>query len=341
MERILIVDDEPMIRKGLTTLLQQYSASVKSVRAANNGEQALAMIREECPDVVFTDIRMPIMDGLELCRALRAEFPFIPVVVISGYNDFSYAQQCIHFGVREYMIKPVDRKDVYQVMSRLSGQSDKQSFSLVRYNEIMDDIEQAIWTLNHNRLTIGLSDLREHCNSTVHTVKQHQRFLAETFELLIKKLQARDFIPYVTYQDESAPSTLAALLSTFESYVEILFQELQMMRSGVYRDPIEEVLVYIQGHLSEDIHLEQMAEIVGLTPSYFSYLFKKKTNDTFVQYRTSKRMELAKKLLCNPQYKILDVCLDVGYKDYPHFTKTFKKMTGYSPSEYRSIMGIK
>jgi two-component system response regulator YesN len=84
-----------------------------------------------------------------------------------------------------------------------------------------------------------------------------------------------------------------------------------------------------------------VAKMTGLTPTYFSSIFKKMTNETFVQYRIKKRMERAQTLLAIPHMRIVDIAAEVGYEDYSHFTKMFKKLCGYSPSEYRSMLGIK
>ena len=116
---------------------------------------------------------------------------------------------------------------------------------------------------------------------------------------------------------------------------------LQDVRSGSFKDPMEEAKGFIDSRLSEDISLDQVAAMVGLTPTYFSSLFKKVTNETFVQYRIKKRMTKAKEMLAIPYVRIVDVASDVGYEDYPHFTKTFKKIVGVSPSEYRAGLGIK
>lgn len=93
-------------------------------------------------------------------------------------------------------------------------------------------------------------------------------------------------------------------------------------------------------NLSEEVTLDEVAKKVGLTRTYFSALFKKMTGETFVHYRIKKRMEEARKLLAVPTLTITDIAIQVGYEDYPHFTKTFKNFVGMSPSEYRSSFGI-
>jgi two-component system response regulator YesN len=92
---ILIVDDEPTIRKGLHKMLESYPSRIDRIELAENGEHAIKQIAAHTPDIILTDIRMPKKDGLELCQWLHETHPFIRIVVISGYADFEYAQRYI------------------------------------------------------------------------------------------------------------------------------------------------------------------------------------------------------------------------------------------------------
>ncbi|WP_231571430.1 helix-turn-helix domain-containing protein [Gordoniibacillus kamchatkensis] len=104
---------------------------------------------------------------------------------------------------------------------------------------------------------------------------------------------------------------------------------------------MEEAKAYIDSHLSVEVTLKEVADMVGITPTYFSTLFKKMTGDTFVGYRIHKRMDKARELLSLPHMRTVDIAAEVGYDDYPHFTKTFKKIFGLTPSDYRAKLGIK
>jgi two-component system response regulator YesN len=158
--------------------------------------------------------------------------------------------------------------------------------------------------------------------------------------LLLKRFQTRNFTPALLTL-EPAATTAAEAVDKFEVQFRHIANALLTARSGNYKDPMEEAKAYIDSRLSQEISLEQVALMVGLTPTYFSALFKKTNNETFVHYRIHKRMEKAKELLAVPHIRIVDVAAEVGYEDYPHFTKTFKKMTGVTPSEYRNGLGIK
>jgi two-component system response regulator YesN len=108
MFKALIVDDEPQIRKGLRTIVPWESYGFVVVGEAVDGVEALTLAREQVPDLVITDVKMPRMNGMDLSRALRAELPDTQVLVLSGYNEFAFAKEALKFGVMDYLLKPVD-----------------------------------------------------------------------------------------------------------------------------------------------------------------------------------------------------------------------------------------
>ncbi len=120
--KVFLVDDEIVIREGIRESFPWERTPYTLVGEAPDGEMALPMIRDTNPDIVITDIKMPFMDGLELCRSLRARMPWIGIIVLSGYDEFEYARQCIQLGVREYLLKPVNSADLKEALDKVSAQ---------------------------------------------------------------------------------------------------------------------------------------------------------------------------------------------------------------------------
>lgn len=119
MISLLIVDDEKIIRRGLQSVIERQFPNLFNYRFAENGQEALELLRLEPADILFTDIRMPIMDGIELLEQLQ-DHPVKPeVVLLSGYNDFVYAQKGIRCAVKDYLVKPVIREELFAVLERL------------------------------------------------------------------------------------------------------------------------------------------------------------------------------------------------------------------------------
>lgn len=120
MKNVLIVEDEKMIRQGIKTMVQRSGVPVEMILECNNGEMALEMLSQYQVDVMFTDIRMPKMDGIELVQRMQ-QLEHIPLTVaISGYDDFSYAVEMMRQGVREYLLKPIEREKIVTVLKKLN-----------------------------------------------------------------------------------------------------------------------------------------------------------------------------------------------------------------------------
>lgn len=346
MYRILIVDDEPMILKGLTVFIQQSGISVSSIRMAANGRDALQAIEEELPDFVFTDIRMPVMDGLSLCERIAGmEYP-IQTVVISGYDDFTYAQACMAYGVKEYLLKPIAKRQLCDTLQRLVQRAATIKpaaayLSVAKMNEWLDRFEQAIYFMNRPQVQELLQTWEEEITTYQMQEMQKVEMLEEFHSLLMKKLRAKD----VNIELQELLSLEPAILyerayQQFTSSIDQTLENLYRKRKGKPKDPIEEVKLYIEHNLASEVSLDEVADLLGLHPNYFSVMFKQMTGETFIKYRTKRRMEYAKRMLSEEQHRITDISYAVGYADHSNFTKTFKKYEGISPSEYRQKLGI-
>lgn len=121
--KILIAEDEQRAREGLQALIGTLPGDYEVMATASNGQKALELIQLLKPDVVFTDIRMPYMDGLDLVRAVRAQHLTASFVILTAYAEFELAQQSISLGVSEYLLKPVTREKVEEVLQRLADSS--------------------------------------------------------------------------------------------------------------------------------------------------------------------------------------------------------------------------
>ena len=98
------------------------SAGLRWCGEASDGELALPMLEAEAPDILITDIKMPFMDGLELSRIVRARLPQTRIVILSGHDEFRYAQEAIQLGVTEYLLKPVSAQDLLDALARIRRQ---------------------------------------------------------------------------------------------------------------------------------------------------------------------------------------------------------------------------
>ena len=119
MRTVLIVEDEKLIRQGIRTMIQRSGVPVEVIMECGNGEMALEILQSQKVDVMFTDIRMPKMNGIELVQKVQ-ELPEKPIIIaVSGYADFAYAVEMMRMGVREYILKPVEREKIQDIMKKL------------------------------------------------------------------------------------------------------------------------------------------------------------------------------------------------------------------------------
>ncbi|KQX62657.1 response regulator transcription factor [Paenibacillus sp. Root444D2] len=127
MYKVLVVDDEPRVRRGLTSLIPKLDSDWIVIGEAKNGYDALEAVKKEMPDLVITDIRMPHMNGLDLLSHLK-EYP-VHVVILSGYGYFEYAQTAVKYGAFDYLLKPLKPEDIESVLRRVK--QDRQLFPAV------------------------------------------------------------------------------------------------------------------------------------------------------------------------------------------------------------------
>lgn len=120
MIKVFLVDDEIVIREGIRNSFPWEEYGYTLVGEAPDGEIALPMIRDANPDILITDIRMPFMDGMALCREVKRQMPWVGVIILSGYDDFGYAREAISLGVQEYMLKPIAVRELRQVLDRIA-----------------------------------------------------------------------------------------------------------------------------------------------------------------------------------------------------------------------------
>lgn len=243
MYRVVLVDDEALILRGLSTVIPWAEMGCEVVGTATNGQAGLELIRKLKPDILFTDIRMPNMDGLTMLAALGSEFPRMQTAVLTAYRDFDYARQAITLGVCRYLLKP--------------------------------------------------SNLNE---------------LKETLRIMVSRL---DLIPAA---EADVPDD-ASEAGNF-----IVNAALDYMRENC-----------MQQHLS----LSAVADHVYVSQWHLSKLLNRETGKSFFDLLGSMRVEKSKTLLRTPGMNIQDVAEQTGYTDVAHFSRTFKKLTGQTPGEYR------
>ena len=123
---ILLVDDEEEVIQAIIRKINWEELGFSVVGYADNGIKALEMIEESQPDVVMTDIKMPYMDGMELCSHIRREYPAMKIVLFTGFDEFEYAKEAVHLEIEEYILKPVNSVELINIFTKLKIKLDQE-----------------------------------------------------------------------------------------------------------------------------------------------------------------------------------------------------------------------
>lgn len=119
MFRLLIADDEPFMRRGIRNLIDLSNLGVEEIFEAETGEEVLQIFEEIRPEIVLLDINMPKIDGLTAAKKIKQIAPNTKIAIITGYNYFDYAQTAIKIGVEDYILKPISKSDVSEIIAKL------------------------------------------------------------------------------------------------------------------------------------------------------------------------------------------------------------------------------
>lgn len=212
--RIMLVDDEEEVRKAMIRKMNWEQLGFTVVGDAENGEDALEKLEMLEPDVIMTDIRMPYMDGLTLIARIREQYPFIKVLIFSGYDDFEYAKQAIKLNVTEYILKPVNGEELAEILKRVKVSLD-------------EEIEQRrnISKLQESYLG-SLPILRElFLNDLVRRTTDVPRVVPKLREYGIDILDARQWLAAVIHV-EQMEQTEERVLSQYQELIPISVREL-------------------------------------------------------------------------------------------------------------------
>ena len=510
MFKILIVDDEPLVRAGIKTILPWHEHDFEVIGEAENGIDAYQKIITLKPDILITDIKMPHLDGIELLKKLKKEKINIQSIVLSCFDEFDLVREAMKYGARDYILKlsiepdkiltildeikqdiaitddtsshltladhdlkylfvrklmshgfssqeqvdnvirnthfsvcfsakynltlfrcldiqtatsASDRNELIysileQICQRYSGNEiialDEKNYLIIQNNEnnefLFRQISAAIKQYANQTVYFGQSDffisyadfnlaLQQASDALVSCIFYEQdsllsyKQLNQDIFLQISKEQEQNLYISLSAGDEvSSCSQITALLNFLKSntylpkqihtylnellgiFVHVareqnlalqeitdidiftavrhantssscaqIFYEFThnfinyfLSRKSEERTDILKIKAYVQQHYAEDIDLNTVADLVNITPSHLSTLFKKETGINFSTYLTNIRMFAAKKLLQTPDIFIYEVAEKCGYSNSSYFGKAFRKFWGISPDEFKS-----
>lgn len=249
MYKLLIVDDEPLIRKGIKTLVDFNELQIESVLEAANGREALEICTHEKPDLILADINMPQMNGLSFAKEVRKMDFDARIAFITGYDYFDYAVQALKIGVDDYILKPVSKKDVTEVLKKLIAKLEE--------NTKQQAINQAVNTL------LDQSDVEVDSNQ------------AMIQAILDQEIGNPDFS--LTMLSEKLGYSSGHLSGLFKNMYGVAFQDYLLEQR------LEKAKILL---LTTQMKNYEIAEAVGFSDvNYFGTRFKKRFGESPKQYK--------------------------------------------------------
>jgi two-component system response regulator YesN len=128
--KVFLVEDEIVVREGIRNNIPWEDTGYVLSGEAPDGEMALSILKDVKPDILITDIKMPFMDGLALSRIVKKTMPWIKIIILSGHDEFKFAQEAISIGVEEYLLKPVSAKDMIAALNKIAGRINEETENL-------------------------------------------------------------------------------------------------------------------------------------------------------------------------------------------------------------------
>jgi len=469
MYTAVIVDDEPVIRFGIKASIDWHQLNVSVVGDFANGQQALQCIESQRVDLLLTDIKMPVMDGLALAKRALALQPRMKIVLVSSYNDFEYVREGLRLGVTDYILKPTLEPEELRLLvvrcierlesERADADSGKDAARKRREQELKrhlvdrgsppspadappwldggytavclraDDVERIEEQFGYLHKAMLYEELEERlaaaepegvgfqaaendwmlflpgeadaarlsrlkggleassgvgltlgyaygrgASTLPYVYERSRRAAAKRFFLgkgLLLPADDADEADGEGFGDGASEEALKrqaveSLSSRHGSRMDVTtllercerlkkaetVEELRAMlrqtmaeaervsdapasRSSGTDLLMMQAVDFIREHYAGPLTLQQVADRVHLSKNYFCLLFKKHTNQNFIDYVIDLRIRKAKELLKTTDLRIYEVAENAGFNDVKYFSKLFKKITSVSPGEYR------
>ncbi|WP_372635298.1 response regulator [Cohnella sp.] len=346
MYRLLIVDDEHMIHLSLRKLVESSGLDIEVIGDAEDGAEALRLLERQEADLVVTDIRMPEMDGLAFIERAQRLHPGIGFMILSGYNSFEYARQAMKYGVSDFLLKPIDPDQFLAALQEMvanlrknEARFSRQSEWLAALQATVKELATRIWETDEQAAWKTLQRIADHCRTA--DADAGERKLASCAPSVVKQLEQEMREKGVELPAERTllrdwPGSAEDSLKELRAIAADLMRQLRGARNLGARNNMEKVLKYLESHYADPmLSLKGVAAAFRMSDTYLSRTLKEEMNVNFVKYLIRVRMNKARELLEATDLSTTEIAERVGFSDYPHFSKTFKKVFGLTPTEDR------
>ena len=373
MFKAFVVDDEPSVIEGMKLMIPWSDLDFEFCGESSNGRDALQKFGRIRPHLVITDIRMPLVNGLELideARKLKLDTEF---VILSGYSDFSYAREAMRHQVFHYLLKPLDKDEIVSVLKRIKSKLNTKF--LADYGFTSEDVEtfkasaslsqglengakeaaskdEGPWwksirdsydeELNTALKLMNEKDARKLIDELFHFFKDRQISL---YDAGIMVNSCVYHILRIAYERNIKLNTLLPVergedlsFGKLRRYItDILTQTIELMledRRKNARSCLYEVKEYIEKHFTAEISVASLADRVYLEAGYLGDAFSRQFGWSINEYQHRLRIQKAVELISSTDMKLSDIAAEVGYNNYNNFFTHFGRITRKKPNQY-------
>ena len=376
MYKVLFAEDELLVRLGLQNSIPWSKYEMEVAALADNGMEAYRLFEEIHPDILITDLRMEGMDGLELVKRVREIDKECAIVVISCLNDFETLRKLIPYNINAYVLKAsISIDEVCNVLEQTKEYLISIGRTAKKVIPDLEKPEDIISKYLLGDTVISLEDdfeIFEHLLlfSLEEENKDKINKLAMDFiyelvnrqipgEMLVT-LKDKEFCVFYRSTEKKMDERIKRINNSIGDFLGVRFKITHSSRRKAenlkdwfdrayvqqYEINIDEnsgkaliqkSIEYMQEHFRESLTLTDISHTIGLSVSYFSYLFKQETGKNYIEYLNEIRLLATMKDLMNTDEKVVVVAQKNGFQNLEYFSRYFKKQTGESPARWRKL----
>ena len=376
MYKVLFAEDELLVRLGLQNSIPWSKYEMEVAALADNGMEAYRLFEEIHPDILITDLRMEGMDGLELVKRVREIDKECAIVVISCLNDFETLRKLIPYNINAYVLKAsISIDEVCNVLEQTKEYLISIGRTAKKVIPDLEKPEDIISKYLLGDAVISLEDdfeIFEHLLlfSLEEENKDKINKLAMDFiyelvnrqipgEMLVT-LKDKEFCVFYRSTEKKMDERIKRINNSIGDFLGVRFKITHSSRRKAenlkdwfdrayvqqYEINIDEnsgkaliqkSIEYMQEHFRESLTLTDISRTIGLSVSYFSYLFKQETGKNYIEYLNEIRLLATMKDLMNTDEKVVVVAQKNGFQNLEYFSRYFKKQTGESPARWRKL----
>ena len=350
---VLLVDDNPADREGIRDLIDWESIGQRIAGLAANGREGLELVRRLKPDILLTDVSMPIMNGLELSAQVNRELPETRILFMSCFDEFEYVREAMRNKAHAYILKPIRVEELTEELDKIRRVMDEEQRRAASVRALRE--QAAIAMPSMPQLRARLDHLVDHgapgdieafveawYGPETEQPGPHEKTLSFA---IVNGLQVllleRGRTLHDVFGDDAA---LFAKLNRYETILDIrrwVFNLIDGVRLDLHpeegsrnRRIVEDIRAFIEANHARIDSVEEVARHLYMSAGHANVLFKQQTGTSIFDELTRVRMEKAKAMLADPYVKVYEVAERVGYRSKSHFTAVFRDFTGMTPKQY-------